>query len=132
MEQAVLSKHCKLPSEVFMAKAILRDLRMTPLKVRRVAKIVSGKPVEEAQQILALDTHAVSPVLAKVIKSAAANAVNNEGANEDLLVVRTIMVDKGKVLRRYLPRSRGRADTIKKRMSHITVVVEEKNKARRG
>lgn len=109
-----------------MAKAILRDLRMTPLKVRRVANLVKGKSVEEAQQILSLDTHAASPILAKVIKSAAANATNNEGANEDRLVVSTIMIDKSKTLRRYLPRSRGRADVIKKRMSHITVVVEEK------
>jgi large subunit ribosomal protein L22 len=110
-----------------MAKAILRDLRMTPLKVRRVARLVSGKPVMQAQQLLALDTHAAAPVLAKVIKSAAANATNNEGADEDRLVIKTIMVDKSKTLRRYLPRSRGRADQIKKRMSHITVVVEEKS-----
>jgi large subunit ribosomal protein L22 len=109
-----------------MAKAILRHLRMTPLKVRRVAKMVKGKPVADAQSILAVDTHAASPILAKVIKSAAANAVNNEGASEDRLVVSTIMVDKSKTLKRYLPRSRGRADQIQKRMSHITVVVEEK------
>ncbi len=108
-----------------MAKAILRGLRMTPLKVRRVAKLVTGKPVDEAQAMLALDTHRAAPVLSKVIKSAAANAVNNEGANEDRLIVKTVMVDKGAVLRRYLPRSRGRADIIRKRMSHITVVVEE-------
>jgi len=110
-----------------MAKAILRDLRMTPLKVRRVAKLVSGQPVGRAQQLLALDTHAAAPVLAKVIKSAAANATNNEGADEDRLFIKTIMVDKSKTLRRYLPRSRGRADQIKKRMSHITVVVEEQS-----
>jgi large subunit ribosomal protein L22 len=109
-----------------MAKAILRHLRMTPLKVRRVAKMVKGKPVSDAQSILAVDTHAASPILAKVIKSAAANAVNNEGAKEDQLVVKTIMIDKSKTLKRYLPRSRGRADQIQKRMSHITVVVEEK------
>jgi large subunit ribosomal protein L22 len=109
-----------------MAKAVLRDLRMTPLKVRRVAKLVMGKPVVEAQNILLLDTHVASPILSKVIKSAAANAVNNEGANEDKLFVRTVMIDKGKSLKRYLPRSRGRADTIVKRMSHITVIVEEK------
>lgn len=108
-----------------MAKAILRDLRMTPLKVRRVAKLVMGKPVVEAQDILALDTHIASPILAKVIKSAAANATNNEGLNEDRLVVKTIMIDKGKTLKRFIPRSRGRADQILKRMSHITVVVEE-------
>ena len=109
-----------------MAKAVLRDLRMTPLKVRRVAKLVMGKPVVEAQNILLLDTHIASPILSKVIKSAAANAVNNEGANEEKLFVRTVMIDKGKSLKRYLPRSRGRADTIVKRMSHITVIVEEK------
>jgi large subunit ribosomal protein L22 len=108
-----------------MAKAILRDLRMTPLKVRRVANLVKGKPVVTAQNILALDSHVASPILAKVIKSAAANAVNNEGADEDKLFVKTIMIDKGKTLKRYLPRSRGRADQLKKRMSHITVVVEE-------
>ncbi|MBW3635085.1 MAG: 50S ribosomal protein L22 [Armatimonadetes bacterium] len=109
-----------------MAKAVLRDLRMTPLKVRRVANLVKGKPVVEAQNILLLDTHIASPILSKVIKSAAANAVNNEGADEDKLMVSTIMIDKGKSLKRYLPRSRGRADTIVKRMSHITVIVEEK------
>lgn len=109
-----------------MAKAVLRDLRMTPLKVRRVANLVKGKPVAQAQDILAFDTHIASPILAKVIKSAAANAVNNEGADESKLVVSTIMVDKGKTIKRFLPRSRGRADVILKRMSHITVVVEEK------
>lgn len=109
-----------------MARAILRHIRMTPLKVRRVANLVKGKTVEDARNILAVDTHAASPVLAKVIKSAAANAVNNEGADEDRLIVKTVMIDKSKTLKRYLPRSRGRADQIKKRMSHITVVVEEK------
>lgn len=109
-----------------MAKAILRDLRMTPLKVRRVAKLVMGMPVIEAQDVLRLDSHVASPILAKVIKSAAANATNNEGLNEDRLIVKTIMIDKGKTLKRFLPRSRGRADQIMKRMSHITVVVEEK------
>ena len=108
-----------------MAKAILRGLRMTPLKVRRVAKLVTGKPVGQAQALLSMDSHIASPILAKIIKSAAANAVNNEGANEDRLVIKTIMVDKGATLKRYLPRSRGRADIIRKRMSHITVVVEE-------
>jgi len=109
-----------------MAKAVLRDLRMTPLKVRRVANLVKGKPVVLAQNILAMDNHIASPILAKVIKSAAANAVNNEGADESKLVVSTIMIDKGKTIKRFLPRSRGRADVILKRMSHITVVVEEK------
>src|SRR4028119_1487752 len=124
-KRVLITHHLSLITGATMAKAILRDLRMTPLKVRRVAKLVSGKPVGVAQQILALDPHAASPILAKVIKSAAANATNNEGADEDRLVIKTIMIDKSKTLKRYLPRSRGRADTIKKRMSHITVVVEE-------
>ena len=99
---------------------------MTPMKVRRVANLVKGKSVEDATNILAFDPHIASPILSKVIKSAAANAVNNEGADEESLFVKTIMIDKGKSLRRFLPRSRGRADVIRKRMSHITVVVEEK------
>ena len=99
---------------------------MTPMKVRRVANLVKGKSVEDATNILAFDPHICSPILSKVIKSAAANAVNNEGADEESLFVKTIMIDKGKSLRRFLPRSRGRADVIRKRMSHITVVVEEK------
>ena len=99
---------------------------MTPLKVRRVANLVKGRTVVDAQNILAHDTHVASPILSKVIRSAAANAVNNEGADEDKLVVRTIMIDKGKTLKRFIPRSRGRADVILKRMAHITVVVEEK------
>jgi large subunit ribosomal protein L22 len=109
-----------------MATATLKHLRITPTKVRRVARLVSGKAVDQATNILTLDTHASSDILAKIIASAAANAVNNEGANEDKLVVRTIMVNQGKSLRRTLPRSRGRADIIRKRMSHVTVVVEEK------
>jgi large subunit ribosomal protein L22 len=108
-----------------MAKAVLRDLRMTPLKVRRVAKLVSGKPVATALNILALDTHIASPILSKVIRSAAANAANNESLDEGRLVVRTVMIDKGRTLKRYLPRSRGRADVLRKRMCHITVIVEE-------
>jgi large subunit ribosomal protein L22 len=108
-----------------MAKAILRDLRMTPLKVRRVAKLVIGKPVEEARNILSLDTHAASPVLSKVIQSAAANAANNEGADEDRLVVKNVMIDEGQD-DEALPAPLARAaDTIFKRMSHITVIVEE-------
>lgn len=99
---------------------------MTPMKVRRVANLVKGKTVVDATNILAFDPHIASPILSKVIKSAAANAVNNEGADEEALIVKTIMIDKGKSLRRFLPRSRGRADVIRKRMSHITVVVEEK------
>lgn len=109
-----------------MATATLKHLRITPTKVRRVARLVSGKGLIEATRILTLDTHASSGVLSKIIASAAANAVNNEGANEDNLMVRTIMVNQGKSLRRTLPRSRGRADIIRKRMSHVTVVVEEK------
>lgn len=115
-----------------MAQAIHRHLRMTPLKVRRVARLVMGKPVAEADRILQLDSHMAAPELRKVIKSAAANAVNNEHLNEDLLVVQTVMVDKGRTLRRMLPRSRGRADVVRKRMCHITVLVTEGQPARRA
>ena len=107
-----------------MAKAIYRHIMTAPNKVRRVANLLRGKSLAEAEATLAsLPQRAVAAV-AKTLKSAAANAENNEGANRDALFVSRIFVDEGTRLRRYLPRARGRADTVRKRMSHLTVVVE--------
>jgi large subunit ribosomal protein L22 len=112
-----------------MAKAILRHLRMSPTKVRRVAKLVRGKSVDEAQHILAVSAQRASDPLAKVIKSAAANAETNEELDRDTLYVREIQVNEGPTWKRFQPRARGRADRILKRTSHITVVVEEREES---
>jgi large subunit ribosomal protein L22 len=103
-----------------------RYVRITPRKVRLVMDMVRGKPVEEALQTLGLVRKAASPVIAKVIRSALANAENNFGMNTDGLVVRKACVDEGPTMKRFMPRAMGRATAIRKRTSHITVVLSDK------
>jgi large subunit ribosomal protein L22 len=99
---------------------------MSPVKVRRIARLVRGKSVDEAQHILAVSPQRASKVLSKVIKSAAANAENNEQLDRESLYVSEIQINEGPTWKRFLPRARGRADRILKRTSHITVVVDER------
>ncbi|AEB12456.1 50S ribosomal protein L22 [Marinithermus hydrothermalis] len=109
------------------AKAVARYVRMSPRKVRLVVDLIRGKSVEEADVLLRyLNKRAARPVR-KVLKSAVANAVNNHNLLEDALYVKAAYVDEGPALKRILPRARGRADIIKKRTSHITIIVEERN-----
>ena len=103
-----------------------RHVRIAPRKVRLVMDMVRGKPVEEALQTLGLVRKAASPIIAKVIKSAMANAENNHDMNTDGLIVTKAFVDEGPTMKRFMPRAMGRATTIRKRTSHITVVLAEK------
>jgi len=103
-----------------------RHVRIAPRKVRLVMDMVRGKPVNEALQTLGLLRKAASPVIAKVIKSAIANAENNHDMSTDGLVVARAFVDEGPTMKRFMPRAMGRATTIRKRTSHITVVLSEK------
>jgi large subunit ribosomal protein L22 len=103
-----------------------RHVRIAPRKVRLVMDMVRGKPVEEALQVLGLVRKSASPVIAKVIRSAMANAENNHDMNTDGLVVTRAFVDEGPTLKRFMPRAMGRATMIRKRTSHITVVLSEK------
>lgn len=108
------------------AKARLRMLRSTPRKTRLVADLIRGKDVGDAEAILRFtDRRAATPLL-KLLKSAKANAVNNHDMFEESLVVSKILVDDGPTLKRYLPRARGRADLLRKRTSHVTIVLEER------
>ena len=112
-----------------MAKAVYHSIIMAPNKVRRIVNLVRGKSLAEAEQTLATLPHRASAVVAKTLKSAAANAENNENADRESLVISKIFVDEGTRMKRYLPRARGRADTIRKRTSHLTVVVEPKEES---
>jgi large subunit ribosomal protein L22 len=107
-------------------QAIAKNVRMTPRKVRLVGAAVKGKPVNEALAILRfMPQRATTPVL-KAVKSAAANAENTFDLDPtDLYVVRVI-ADPGRTLRRYRPKARGRMGPLRKRTSHVTVVVGEK------
>lgn len=106
-------------------KAILKNYRQSPRKVRLLADLVRGKKVSEAMTTLKLiDKRAAGP-FAKVIASAVANA-SAQGKNLDTLVVKRVAVDKGTVLKRFMPRARGSASRINKRNSHISVELGEK------
>ena len=104
-------------------KATAKYVRVSPSKVRQLTRIIVGQPVHEAQRILEFaDKGAATPLL-KVLNSAIANAENNDGLDPDELVVANAFADEGPTLKRYQPRALGRAYRIRKRTSHITVVV---------
>lgn len=108
------------------AKAIAKTVRIAPRKVRLVVDLVRGKNVGEAASILRLTPKASSVVVEKVLKSAAANAVNNLKMDQSLLYVKEAFVDEGPTLKRFLPRAKGSGNRILKRTSHITIVLEER------
>ena len=106
-------------------RAVARDTGVSPRKVRPLVNMIRGKKVEEALTILRFAPTPVAKVVAKVVKSAVANAENNlEMSPSDLKIVQ-IFADEARTLKRFRPRARGRASTILKRSSHITVIVAE-------
>jgi large subunit ribosomal protein L22 len=108
------------------ATAKARFVRVSATKARRVINLVRGKSVSEALDILRWAPQAASEPVAKVIASAAANAQNNEGLDPTTLVVATVYADEGPTAKRIRPRAQGRAFRIRKRTSHITVIVESR------
>jgi large subunit ribosomal protein L22 len=116
------SVETQYPSAV--AKA--RFVRVSASKARRVIDLVRGKPVAEALDILRWAPQAASAPVAKAIASAAANAQNNNGLDPSTLVVATLTADEGPTAKRIRPRAQGRAFRIRRRTSHITVVVESR------
>ncbi len=106
------------------ARATARDVRVTPRKVRLVIDVVRGKDVKEALGILGNLNKAASLPVAKLIKSAAANATNNFGLDESRLYIAEIYANDGIRMKRYLPRAKGSASGLVKRASNITVVVK--------
>lgn len=108
--------------------AKLKYLRISPRKVRLVTNLIKGLDVKEAEhQLQFLPKRAAKPVL-KLLKSAIANATNNFNLNTDNLYVYQIKVDQGPTLLRYMPRARGVANEIRKKSSHITIILKEKGK----
>lgn len=108
-------------------RAIAKNIRIAPRKVSVVVNLIKGKPIDEAYAILQYTPKAASIVLEKLLKSAESNAVNNNSLSRDALYVADCITDQGPVLKRVMPRARGSADRIRKRTSHVTVVLKEKN-----
>ena len=111
---------------VTSARATAYDVRVTPRKARLVIDLIRGLGVNEALGILANVNKAASPIVAKVVKSAASNAINNFGMDEERLYVAEIYANDGLRMKRYLPRAKGSASGLVKRTSHITVVVKQR------
>lgn len=106
----------------------LNYLHIAPRKVRLLANVIKGLPVNEAEAQLYLRPQRASKPLLKLLRSAVANAKNNQKADTDKLVVDQIWVDGGPVFKRFLPRAMGRATPILKKTSHITLVLKESGK----
>ncbi len=113
------------------AQAISRYTRITPRKARQVVALIRKKPVGEALNILAFTKKRAAGELAKILKAAVSNAGQNTRVDVDKLMVKSIEVDGGPMMRntrRFIPRAMGRASAIHKRTSHIKVVVTDENK----
>ena len=106
-------------------KARAKFIRTSPRKARMVTELVRGKGVEEALNILAFTKKAPAKIITKLLKSAVANADQMKHIDVDTLFIKQITVDQGPTMKRYRPRAMGRATIIRRRMSHITVVLEE-------
>jgi len=108
------------------ASATARHVRVAPMKTRRVVDLIRGLPANEALNVLRFAPQSASEPVYKVLASAIANAEHNEGLKADNLWVATAYVDEGPTGKRFQPRAQGRAFRIRKRSSHITIVVESR------
>lgn len=108
------------------AKAVAKSVRIAPRKAALVVDLIRGKAVGEAIAILKNTQRGASPIVEKVVNSAVANAEHNYDMDVDSLVIKEAFVDEGATLKRFRPRAQGRASSINKRTSHITVIVTEK------
>lgn len=107
-------------------KAVLKFARISPQKARLVADQIRGQSVAQAADILKFSNKKAAAILFKILNSAAANAEENHGVDDiDQLRVSEVLVDEGPLMKRVMPRAKGRADRILKRTSHITIAVSD-------
>jgi len=106
--------------------AQLNYLRMTPRKVRSVGDLVKGMSVNAAEAQLMYQSRRAAKPLLKLLRSAVANAKNNQKADVSKLFIESLRVDQGPMLKRFLPRARGMATPIQKKMCHVTLILAEK------
>lgn len=116
-----------------LVMASANDLHIAPRKMRLVTNLVKNLSVEQALVQLQHTNKKASVMVIKLLKSAVANAQNNFSLKPENLYVKTLTCDMGKVLKRYMPRARGSASTIRRKMSHVNIVLEERGgKAKRA
>ena len=107
-------------------KAIAKYIRISPRKIRLLMRAIKGKRVDEALNLLTFAPQKGGPILRKLINSAVANANQSPDIDVDRLFVKDIYADEGPTLRRFRPRAMGRATRIRKRASHLTVILDER------
>lgn len=107
------------------AKAVVKYVRISPQKVRKIVGAVKGKPAEAGLNILKFMPQKAAGLVEKVLRSAVANAEESKNLDVDTLIIRNILVDQGPTLKRFRARARGRGSRILKRTSSITVIVAE-------
>lgn len=128
MDKATRARHeeqKRVRTEVNKRTSVLRTARISPQKARLVADQVRGLPAARALELLKFSDKKAAHMIYKALFAAVSNAENNAGDDADELKVKTIMVDEGPVLKRFMARAKGRGTRILKRTSHITVVVGE-------
>ncbi len=108
------------------ARAILKYIRVSPRRARLVIDQIRGKKVEEALDILKFTPKRSAAIVAKVLRSAIANAESTQSVDVDRLYIKRVAVDEGGMWKRFMPRAQGRATRIRKRLSHVTVVIDER------
>lgn len=107
-------------------KAIARYVRISSRKVKAVIDLIRGLSVADAKAILMATPNAATEPVGKLLNSAIANAENNMNLNSDSLFVAEVFADQGPTLKRFRPRAQGRATRIRKRTSHITIILDQK------
>ena len=107
-------------------RAMTRFLRVSPRKVRLVVDQIRGKEVEAALNILKFTPKRSATIVTKVLRTAIANAETTQSVDVDRLYVKRVTVDEGGMWKRFMPRAQGRATRIRKRLSHITIVIDER------
>ncbi len=103
-----------------------RFLRVSPRKVRLVVDQIRGKEVESALNILKFTPKRAAAIVIRVLRTAIANAENTQSVDVDRLYVKRVTVDDGGMWKRFMPRAQGRATRIRKRLSHISIVIDER------
>ena len=121
------AKQQEVQNEVLQASATVKYARISSRKVKIVADLIRGKDADEALAIVKFTPKASSEVIEKLLKSAIANAENNHGMKHEKLYVAEIYANQGPTLRRIRPAAKGSAVRIRKRTSHITIVLKERD-----
>lgn len=107
------------------SRAVARYIRMSPSKVRRTLELIKGLPLKDAQSLLGVMPHRAAGAIRRVLDSAAANAENNHGMEREDLWVAEASADGGPTLKRWRAASGGRISMIRKRISHISIVLSD-------